>query len=271
LVYDDVVLFAAMKSAAQIASQRERKLLERRKLRPGAVLIKSFRNIPSHDLNALFPNARVVLSLNDKLMLSGPALVAGIPILLKLASTITVLFLAIGIYFGIAASVGGEEAAGATAALSALVALGGFIARQWLRYQRQSLKHQTQLAEHIYYRNVANNAGVFDSMIAAAEDQQCKEAFLAFYFLSIAASAPAKAELERAIESWLRQTFGVDVAFKVDDALERLHRLGLLQRNGERLSVLPLDAALDKLDRIWADFFRPQAATSGTRANGIIR
>ena len=270
LVHDDVVLLAAMKSAAQIASQRERKLLERRKLRPGAVLIKSFRNIPSHDLNALFPNARVVLSLPDKLMLSGPAVVAGIPILLKLASTITVLFLAIGVYFGIAASVGGDEAAGATAALSALVALGGFVARQWLRYQRQSLKHQTQLAEHIYFRNVANNAGVFDSMIAAAEDQQCKEAFLAFYFLSTAASTPAQAELERAIESWLRQTFGVDVAFKVDDALERLHRLGLLQRNGERLSVLPLDAAIDKLDRIWANFFSPQPATSGTRANGII-
>jgi hypothetical protein len=260
LLHDDVVLFAAMKSAAEIASRRERQRLERRNLRPGAVLIKYFRNIPSHDLNALFPNVRVVLSLRDKLLLSGPALVGGVPILLKLASTITVLFLAIGVYFGIAASVGEEETAGAMAALSGLLALGGFITRQWLRYQRQSLIHQKELAEHVYFRNVNNNAGVFDSMIATAEDQQCKEAFLAFYFLCTAASAPAQAELEGAIESWLRQAFGVDVAFRVDDALDRLDRLGLLRRDGERLSVLPLDGAIAKLDRIWGDFFQPQGA-----------
>jgi len=260
LVYDDVVLFAAMKSAAEIASRRERQRLERRKLRPGAVLIKYFHNIPSHDLNALFPNVRVVLSLRDKLLLSGPALLGGVPILIKLASTITVLFLAIGVYFGVAASVGEEETAGAMAALSALLALGGFITRQWLRYQRQSLIHQKQLAEHIYFRNVNNNAGVFDSMIATAEDQRCKEAFLAFYFLCTAASAPAHGELEGAIESWLKQAFGVEVAFKVDDALDRLDRLGLLRRDGERLSVPPLDAAIAKLDRIWGDFFQPQPA-----------
>lgn len=260
LVHDDVVLFAAMKSAAEIASRRERQRLERRNLRPGAVLIKYFRNIPSHDLNALFPNVRVVLSLRDKLLLSGPALVGGVPILIKLASTITVLFLAIGVYFGITASVGAEETAGAMAALSGLLALGGFITRQWLRYQRQSLIHQKELAEHVYFRNINNNAGVFDSMIATAEDQQCKEAFLAFYFLCTAASAPAQAELEGAIESWLRQAFGVDVAFRVDDALDRLDRLGLLRRDGKRLSVLPLDAAIAKLDRVWGDFFQPQGA-----------
>ena len=260
LVYDDVVLFAAMKSTTEIASRREREHLERRKLRPGAVLIKYFRNIPSHDLNALFPNVRVVLSLSDKLMLSGPALVGGIPILLKLASSITVLLLAIGVYFGVVASVGEQETAGAMAALSGLLALGGFITRQWLRYQRQSLSHQKELADHIYFRNVNNNAGIFDGMIAAAEDQQCKEAFLAFYFLCTAASAPTQAELEAAIEDWLRQTFGIDVAFKVDDGLDRLDRLGLLQRHGERLSVLPLDAAIAKLDRVWADFFNLQPA-----------
>ena len=51
------------------------------KLRPGSVLIKYFRNIASIDLNALFPNVRVVLSLRDKLLLSGPALAGGVPIL----------------------------------------------------------------------------------------------------------------------------------------------------------------------------------------------
>jgi hypothetical protein len=263
LVYDDVVLFVAMKPEADIVSRRERKRLARRKIRPGSVLIKYFRNIAGVDLNALFPNARVVLSLRDKLMLSGPALAGGLPILLKLASTITVLFLVVGFYFGLSAAVADEEMAGALAALSGLLALGGFIMRQWLRYQRQSLKYQQELTENVYFRNVNNNAGIFDAMIGAAEDQECKEAFLAFYFLCTATSAPAQAELEDSIESWLARAFGVDVGFKVGEALAKLDRLGLLKRDGEQLSVLPLEAALRKLDRVWGDFFLPKPATAG--------
>jgi hypothetical protein len=72
-VYDDVVLFVATKPAAEIASRQERKLLARRKIRPGCVLIKYFRNILSTDLNALFPNVRVVMSTFDTLALGVPA------------------------------------------------------------------------------------------------------------------------------------------------------------------------------------------------------
>jgi hypothetical protein len=265
LVYDDVVLFVAMKPAAAFASRRVRKRLAQRKIRPGSVLIKYFRNIAGVDLNALFPNVRVVLSLRDKLMLSGPALVGGLPVMMKLASTITVLFLVIGFYFGLSGRAADEDTAAAIAALSGLVALGGFITRQWLRYQRQSLKYQKELTENVYFRNVNNNAGIFDSMIGAAEDQECKEAFLAFYFLSTARSAPRQAELEDSIERWLAQAFGVDIGFKVGDALARLDRLGLLRRNGEQLSVLPIETALDKLDRVWGAFFSPAANSEESR------
>jgi hypothetical protein len=267
VVHDDVVLFVAMKPEAEIASRRERKRLARGKIRPGSVLIKYFRNIAGVDLNALFPNVRVVLSWRDKLLLSGPALAGGVPILLKLASTITVLFLVIGFYFGLSASVADTEMAGALAALSGLLALGGFITRQWLRYQRQSLKYQKELTENVYFRNVNNNAGIFDYMIGAAEDQECKEAFLAFYFLCTAGRAPTQAELEDRIETWLAQAFGVEVGFKVGDALARLDRLGLLKRDAEQLSVLPLEAALLQLDRTWGDFFRPESGPKPVAAS----
>ena len=65
------------------------------------MLIKYFRNIASADLNALFPNVRVVMSTFDKLLLAVPALAGGIPILLNLWSTVTVLFLVVGFYLGI--------------------------------------------------------------------------------------------------------------------------------------------------------------------------
>ena len=97
-MYDDVVLLVAMKAEDTAANGKKR--TRKRKVRPGAVLLKYFRDIASADLNALFPDVRVVMNLRDQLMLGVPALIGGIPILLKLASTVTVLFLVAGFYLG---------------------------------------------------------------------------------------------------------------------------------------------------------------------------
>jgi hypothetical protein len=265
-VYDDVVLFVAAKPAPEIASRRERKLLARRKIRPGSVLIKYFRNIPSTDLNALFPNVRVVMTMLDTLTLGLPALAGAIPILLNLASTVAVLFLVIGFYLGVVAAVEHDELKRAFAAMSGLAALIGFVMRQWLRYQRQSLKYQKELTDNIYFRNVNNNAGIFDYMTGAAEEQECKEAFLAYYFLRTGASTPTQAELERRIESWLQETFAVDVDFEIKDALIKLDRLGLLERDGERLAVPSADETLARLERVWCNFFEYKAVSPAMAA-----
>jgi hypothetical protein len=148
-----------------------------------------------------------------------------------------------------------DDFTGAFAAIGGLVALGGFILTQWMKFQRQSLLHQKTLSDNIYYRNVNNNAGIFDYIIGAAEDQECKEAFLAYSFLLAPGDGPTDDELDGRIEGWLRQAFNADVDFECSDALTKLDRLGLLRRDGGRLYVLPLDDALIRLDRIWDDFF----------------
>jgi Protein of unknown function (DUF3754) len=254
-VYDDVVLLAAMKSQAEIGSQRELRALERHKIRPGSVLLKYFRNIASGDLNALFPNARVVMSSADKLFLGVPAIAGGIPILINIYTTITVLFLVLGFYLGVSATVEDKDMKTALAALSGLVALGGFVLRQWVKYQRQSLKYQIELTDNIYYRNVNNNSGVFDYVIGAAEEQECKRALLAYHFLRASSPAPTADDLARRIDAWLLLSFGVSVDFKLGDALDKLERLGLIKREGQRLFVSPLDAALAELRRVWDNFF----------------
>jgi hypothetical protein len=254
-VYDDVVLLVAMKSRAEIASQRELRALDRRKIRPGSVLLKYFRNIACSDLNALFPNVRVVMSNLDKLMLGIPAIVGGIPILLNIYATITVLFLVIGFYLGVNSAIHDEDMKAALASLSGLAALGAFVLRQWVKYQRQSLKYRTELTDNVYYRNVNNNAGIFDYLISAAEEQECKEAFLAYHFLHAAPSPPNTRELEGRVEAWLREAFGARLEFNVEDALTRLERLGLLRREGERLFVSPLDRALAQLQGTWNNLF----------------
>jgi Protein of unknown function (DUF3754) len=247
-----------MKPREEIGSPRELKALARRKIVPGSVLLKYFRNIASGDLNALFPNVRVVMSNRDKLILGLPALVGGIPILLKIYATITVLFVVIGFYLGKKASVEDKDIATALAALGGILALGGFVVQQWVKYQWRSLRYQNELTDNVYYRNINNNAGIFDYLIGAAEDQECKEAFLAYYFLHTAAAPPTADEVESRIEAWLRQTFGVEIDFAVNGALAKLEGLGLLRRQQERLFVSPLDGSLAQLRGLWDKFLSPE-------------
>jgi hypothetical protein len=250
-VYDDVVLLVTISNDAKSRKRHTRHV----KLRPGSVLLKYFRDIARTDLNVLFPDVRVVMGLKDQLWLGVPAVIGLIPIIIKLASTLTVLFVVAMFYLGVAGDVKEADTAGAIAALTALVALGGFCFRQWTKFQRQSLLYQKILSENVYFRNVNNNAGIFDYIIGEAEEQECKEAFLAYCFLLAGGGDLTEETLDARIEPWLRSHFGIDIDFECADALTKLDRLGLLQRDGGRLSVPPLDDALQRLDRIWDNFF----------------
>jgi len=255
-VFDDIVFVVAMKTRAEIGSRRELRILKRRKIVPGSVLLKYFRNIACGDLYALFPNARVVMSNFDKAFLGVPAIAGGIPILIKLYATISVLFLVAGVYFGGSGSVADVDMKGALAALMGIVALGGFAVRQWLKYQHRTLKYHMELTENIYFRNVNNNAGIFDYLIATAEDQETKEAALAYHFIRKAKVAPTATEVANRIETWLVSNFTVNVDFKIANALETLNRFGLLRREGERLLVPSLEPAIAQLHQVWNRFFK---------------
>jgi len=262
-VYDHVIVMVMIKRESDL-SKRQLKRLAKNKLRPGSILIKYFRNIARSDLNMLFPEVRVVMSAFDKVALGLPAIAGGIPIILNLLPTVTVLFLVIGFYLGITGEVEQDAVKKAFAAISGLAALGGFILRQWLRYQRQSLKYQKEIADNVYFRNINNNAGIFDYVIGTAEEQESKEVFLAYYFLLTASEPLSQTELESRIEGWLKERFGLDVEFAVDDALRMMNDLGLLKRSGDTLSVPSLDDAMIVLDRHWAKFFPVPTAVART-------
>jgi hypothetical protein len=220
------------------------------------VLFKYFRHIARGDLEALFPNVRVVMSLFDQFSLGVPALVGGVPILLKLASTLTVLFVVAGFYLGLNGTMHDNDTQQALAALSGLFALGAFVLRQWGNFHRRSLIHQKQLTENIYYRNVNNNSGIFNYLIGEAEEQDWKEALLGYYGLLTAKAPLTREALGARVEELLVRAFGAAVAFEVDDALARLRGLDLLCEAGGCFSVPPLPDALARLDTDWARLLR---------------
>jgi hypothetical protein len=113
-----------------------------------------------------------------------------------------------------------------------------------------------ELTENIYFRNVNNNAGIFDYLIASAEDQETKEAAIAYHFIRKAKAAPTATEVAGRIEMWLANNFAVNVDFKIANALDTLNRFGLLRPEGERLFVLPLEPAIAQLHQVWNSFFK---------------
>jgi Protein of unknown function (DUF3754) len=262
-VYDDVVLMVATKPGGVDAADNRLALLSARrggqKVRSGAVLLKYFRHIARADLKALFPNVRVVRSLIDHLTLGVPAILGGVPILIKLASTVTVLFLVAGFYLGLSGTIHDNDMEQALAALTGLLALGAFLLRQWGNFHRQSLVHQKQLTDNVYYRNINNNSGIFTYLIGEAEDQDWKEVLLAYYTLLTETGPVTRDALDARIEEFLVRVIGASADFDIDHALSRLRGYDLVIETNDGFMAAPLSDALARLDREWKGLLRTSA------------
>lgn len=254
---NDVVVLVGFKAEDEAAARADHKALRgmRRGVRQGAALIKHFRNVAGPELVTLHPGAKPSMRPRDQAMLAGPAVIAGVPVLLNLWPALTVIFAVLAAYFGAQGVIEESELKRALAAVSGLVAVGAFVMRQRLKYEAQTLRYQKQLADTVYFRNLANNAGVLDSLVGAGEEQDAKEAFLAYAVLRREGRPLVKAELDNFAEAFLRERFALDIDFEIHDALAKLERLGLVAHEGETYTAMAPQDALAKLDAAWDGLF----------------
>ncbi len=260
-IFDDVLIVIEL---PREAGAGDAKLLQRfrRGARPGAILLKHFGDVPRADLMTLHPGASPAMKRRDQLILGVPAIAGGIPLLTQLGPALTVIFAVIA---GVLGFEGGklteDNLKRALAALSGLVALGAFLMRQRLKFDRQRLFYQKQLADTVYFHTIANNAGVLHGLIGAAEEQDVKEAMLAYHTL-LAGGPMTREELDKAAEAFLRETFNMDVDFEIGDALGKLERLSLVTKKGDAYTAAPLPDALAQLDAAWDGYFHFRKAAS---------
>jgi hypothetical protein len=255
-VMNDVVVLVGFKGEDEISGADRRAFASmRRGVRPGAALVKHFRNVATPELVTLHPGARPSMRPRDQVFLAAPAVATGVPVLLNLWPAVTVLFAVIAAYFGAQGVIEENELKRAIAAMSGLVAVGAFVMRQRLKYEAQTLRYQKKLADTVYFRNLANNAGVLDLLIGAGEDQDAKEAFLAYWALRRADRALSKSEIDNAAEAFLKLRFGLNVDFDIQDAVGKLERLGLVTRDGDGVTAAPVADALAQLDAAWDGMF----------------
>ncbi len=225
--------------------------------KPGSTIVKLFKDVPRSDLKMLLPNSRAVMHIKDKFFLGVPALAGGIPLLATkvLPAAITAFAIA-GLYLGLDARVHEHQLQELVAVLAGGLALGGFCLQQWMKYKNKLYQFQKDLSDNLYFRNLVNNEGVFHSIVDSAEEEDCKEAFLAYYFLLVTNSALTEPGLDDLIEEWFFDSHGCALDFEVDDALGKLERLNLLAAAPDgTLSVPPLAEALRRLDYIWDNYF----------------
>lgn len=250
---DDVVVLVGFKAEDEAARRDDRQALRRmrRGVREGAALVKHFRGVAAPELVTLHPGAKPSMRPRDQAMLAGPALIAGTPVLLNLWPALVVIFAVLAAYFGAQGAIEENQLKRALAAVSGLVAVGAFVMRQRLKYEAQTLRYQKQLADTVYFRNLANNAGVLDLLVGAGEEQDSKEAFLAYAILRREARALTKAEIDAHAETFLRERFSLEIDFEIQDALGKLERLGLVSRSGDAYTAATPQDALAKLDAAW--------------------
>ena len=218
------------------------------------VFLKVFKEIPRMDAEMLLPGARLKMPGFTRLKLGG-SLISGLALIIYNVIKQLVASFALG-FWGL------------------LAALAGYGYRQYYGYQSTKTAVSLQLTQNLYYQNLDNNAGVLTHLLDEAEEQECREAILAYYYLWRYAgdkgwTAP---DLDDYVEMDLERLAEIKVDFEIEDALGKLERLNLVEKKGERYVAVSIDKALENLDYAWDNYFKynlPEAELPAPRQHVI--
>jgi hypothetical protein len=192
----------------------------------------------------------------DKIIIAVPAAVSGIIVLVtKLGASLLLIGSVISFWLGFKDEDVQIKPQHLIALGAGLATLGGFLFRQINKYKNRKIRFMKALSDNLYFKNLDNNMGVFYHLIDAAEEEEIKEAVLAYYFLLTANEKLTKKELDRRIESWLAEKWDCHIDFEIGDAVTKLERLKLIRVEAGHLHCLPLNDAKRQLDSIWDNLF----------------
>jgi hypothetical protein len=225
--------------------------------KPGATMLKLFQNVPRADVEMLFPDTRVAMRNIDKLMIGVPAVIGAAAILTtKVGASLLLLGSLMGFWLGLHSEEIELDEARMLAILAGLAGLGSFIWKQFSNFKNRKLGFMQSLTQNLYFKNLDNNAGVFHRLVDDAEEEECKEAILAYYFLLAEGSATDEKDLDSKVEAWFSTRWETEIDFEVDDAMAKLKKLNLVEQSGDGLSVTPVDTACELLDKRWDEYFK---------------
>jgi hypothetical protein len=228
------------------------KLRQHKRLDQGAnvnaVYLKLFKEIPKADVEMLLPGGRLKM----------PKLAIG-----KLGASLAsaVGFVGYKIYLELGAllqTIVSNPLANPLTFWAPISLIGGYGYKQWAGYQSARQTYTMQLTQSLYYLNLDSNGGVLFHLLDEAEEQECRETILGYYYLwRYAGERGWKAsDLDDYVEMDLERLAGLKVDFEIQDALDKLVTLGLVEQVDDRYRAIPINKALEKLDYRWDNFFQ---------------
>ncbi len=203
--------------------------------------LRLFKDVPHVDMEMHLPEqgTKVRMRTIDKAQIASP-LVVGLPTFAFKLLT---------------ASLVGPVALGTVMIAPITAGLNSFFG-----FQRARQRHLHHMIRNLYYLTLGNNGSVIQAIIDAAEEEEYKEALLAYFFLWTGRDDPepwTRGRLDARVEEFLRAETGREVDFEIGDALQKLIRLGLVHEGLQgHLRAAPLEHALVILDEQWDNYFR---------------
>ncbi|NET36613.1 MAG: DUF3754 domain-containing protein [Cyanothece sp. SIO1E1] len=278
-IFERVALLLKFKDADYFLNHKIK--LDSLNFMPGQMYVYLYKNIPKFDIEFLFPNVKISMTLRDRLFLIIPAIGAAIPVMIKALPQL-LLIIGIVLFFADTPPLLDDLRANEEqvrnflpvllALLSLVVVFGGFTFKQYTNYKNKQIRFQKDVTDTLFFKNIASNMGVFHALIDAAEEEECKEVILVYYHLLTHQSPLTPQQLDDRIETWMEQKLGTKVDFDIQGPLRNLARIRgkVLSSKGQAKApelpllsydsqgccqVLPLDDAKTVLDYIWDKFF----------------
>lgn len=273
--YDKVAVYITFKDEAYFKGNGQTPVT----FKPGSTIVKLFQNVPKADLEMLFPNSEVKMRPLDKLIISASAAIGGTVVLVtKLGASLLLMASFLAFWLGFK----NEEVELTKQSLITfgigMGVFGSFIFKEWTKFKNRKIRFMKALSDNLYFKNLDNNAGVFHTLIDAAEEEDCKEALLAYTFLlkcsrvsgegsaaiwkmqsdsEIAAGGMTLANLDSAIETYFLEELNCALDFDVTDAIEKLVAMQLVEQNGDVFVARTLKDAVKILDDYWDNIYQP--------------
>ena len=283
-IFERIVLLIKFKGAGYFCAKKSKKNnSEEVKFTPGKMYVYFYKNIPKHDVDLLFPNIETSMTWKDRLLFGIPAIGAAIPLILKALPNILLLIAAILLVFNAPSlvnllNVEQDKLRNVmpilVATLSLAIALGGFAFKQYSNYKSKKIKFQKDITDTLFFKNLANNASVFQMLIDIAEEEECKEIILVYYHLLTSPKTLNPEQLDSRIETWMEEKLGTKINFDIHGPLNNLQDIrGKASKNDQEATdapevpllsydnqgycqVLPLKDARVVIDWVWDNAFR---------------
>lgn len=209
-------------------------------VRSDVLYLRMFKDVPYIEMDMHLPEQGTKIRMRwiDKLQIASPVM-TGIPTLaakLLLAASFSPWLM--------------------TFALFAPISVG---VKSFFGYKTARRRYLHYMIRHLYYLTMANNASVINRLVDSGEEEDFKEALLAYYVLWRGIDSPEpwdQARIDAEVETLLHEKTGLEIDFETGDALNKLLRLGIAQRSSQgHFRAASIERALEILDEQWDHYF----------------